>query len=258
MAARVGRGAGPPGPEACRRLACDRAVTRVLASRHPQPPGPPHDLSEEDGSAARLRSAMALLPPSWVEPRASRWTGAGPPGSSPGHRGALAIRDGGCVFPTASGRWPGVRPSPVAPAGRRPHRPGQPGLAGPRASSGGPRGRPAADPPTRRPPDRHPSPATPPTTSPPSPATPHRRLTAGSIPTARSPASLVPGAPTSRCAHQRNPGAVDRQSDRRVGSRTWGRAWVSSRWGFRADGALARAAASDRQPGRPAPARVLK
>ena len=76
--------AGPLDPEACQRLACDSAVTRVLVTRqhashhrHPghdpsgrgtthkpsdqQPVG--NDHGELAGLAARLRAAMALLPP---------------------------------------------------------------------------------------------------------------------------------------------------------------------------------------------------
>jgi hypothetical protein len=65
--------AGPLDPEACRRLACDSAVTRVLVTRHPTPHQ--HDPCHRDhhalydggdrdsGLAARLRTAAALLPP---------------------------------------------------------------------------------------------------------------------------------------------------------------------------------------------------
>jgi hypothetical protein len=132
--------AGPLDPEACRRLACDGTVTRVLVSRqpshhHPHPSdqhhpdhrpsghhhpnhgpgadaGPPaRDPSErgdglgardlrEAGLGARLRAAMALLPPTLggapSQPlevgRASRVVQAA-------QRTALAVRDGGCAFP---------------------------------------------------------------------------------------------------------------------------------------------------------------
>ena len=129
----------PLDPEACRRLACDGAVTRVLVTR--QRPGhlshPSHDPGGEEravpasqgtptlatrdptdekgaatrhptnhhpgtdgGLAARLRAAAALLPPTLggapAQPlevgRASRVVTAA-------QRTALAIRDGGCVFP---------------------------------------------------------------------------------------------------------------------------------------------------------------
>ena len=38
-------GAGPLAPEACQRLACDAAVTRVLVTRHPTSPRSPNDPS---------------------------------------------------------------------------------------------------------------------------------------------------------------------------------------------------------------------
>ena len=128
-------------PEGCRRLACDGAVTRVLVTRHPhqghdhsphqqptvqhphkpsgQDPGPdPHDppdppdpegqplirpLNPNQTLTAQLRAAMALLPPvlggAPTQPlevgRASRVV-------QPAQRTALAVRDGGCVFPDCS------------------------------------------------------------------------------------------------------------------------------------------------------------
>ena len=96
-------GAGPLAAEACRRLACDGALTRVLVTRQPTgPSGPP--LEDEPGGAGDLvgwlRVAMALLPPvlggAPSQPlevgRASRVV-------TPAQRSALAVRDGGCVFP---------------------------------------------------------------------------------------------------------------------------------------------------------------
>jgi Domain of unknown function (DUF222)/HNH endonuclease len=124
-------------PETCRRLACDGAVTRVLVTRYPSDvsdlvstdhtlhdhptaeEGPPaRDPSRnqgratptpdrevmhpslEEGLAGRLRAAMALLPPvlggAPTQPlevgRTSRVVQAA-------QRTALAVRDGGCVFP---------------------------------------------------------------------------------------------------------------------------------------------------------------
>ena len=69
----IGR-VGPLDREACRRLACDAALARVVVSRHPDPtgqphPGPDHGLAADDdsngpvGLQQRLRAAMALLPP---------------------------------------------------------------------------------------------------------------------------------------------------------------------------------------------------
>jgi Domain of unknown function (DUF222)/HNH endonuclease len=132
-------GLGPLAPEACRRLACDGAVTRVLVTRHPthhqqhHPTGPPDDQPHPDGRPggqdgrtgtaadtgpvthdpsttagpqgpegleAHLPAAMARLPPilggAPTQPldvgRASRVV-------QPAQRTALAVRDGGCVFP---------------------------------------------------------------------------------------------------------------------------------------------------------------
>jgi hypothetical protein len=84
------------------------ALTRVLVTRQPDLPDP--DLndhrhldrgpSEMAGLQERLRAAVALLPPilggAPSQPldvgRASRVV-------QPGQRSALAVRDGGCVFP---------------------------------------------------------------------------------------------------------------------------------------------------------------
>ena len=72
--------AGPLDREACRRLACDGAVTRVLVGRQPahdhpaggsvghdpnfdHSPTADHDLSQPVGLQKRLQKAMALLPP---------------------------------------------------------------------------------------------------------------------------------------------------------------------------------------------------
>jgi Domain of unknown function (DUF222)/HNH endonuclease len=110
--------AGPLGPEACRRLACDGAVTRVLVSRGPAgdlghhdhqtnghhdhhgDPHGPDDVGRQGALAQWLRTAMDRLPPvlggAPSQPldvgRASRVI-------SPAQRSALAVRDGGCVFP---------------------------------------------------------------------------------------------------------------------------------------------------------------
>jgi hypothetical protein len=113
---------GPLEPEACQRLACDGAVTRVLVTRHPtdhrgptsgpgggrRPAAPDADAEEgsaasnpgEEGLAARLQAAMTLLPPvlggAPTQPlevgRSSRVVQAA-------QRSALAVRDGGGGFP---------------------------------------------------------------------------------------------------------------------------------------------------------------
>ena len=111
-------GVGPLDREACRRLACDGALTRVVVSRHPDPTGQPHPgphhgpaadhglAADHDSSSAtealqgRLQTAMALLPPvlggAPTQPldvgRATRVV-------QPAQRMALAVRDRGCVFP---------------------------------------------------------------------------------------------------------------------------------------------------------------
>ena len=94
-------GWGPLDPEACQRLACDSSVTRVLVTRHPTDH---HDHADGPGGpgslATRLRAAVALLPPvlggAPAQPlevgRASRVVQVA-------QRTALAVRDGGCVFP---------------------------------------------------------------------------------------------------------------------------------------------------------------
>ena len=112
--------AGPLDAEACRPLACDGTVTRVLVNRQPagdQPPasGQPHpshqaltdhdpatdhgrsghtgapdhnhdrgrDLDSDvpEGLQGRLRAAMTLLPPTLGGAPSQPWTSAGRPGS---------------------------------------------------------------------------------------------------------------------------------------------------------------------------------
>ena len=113
--------AGPLDPEACRRLACDGAVTRVLVSRQPgqhhhghdpsEQPAPTQDpstntppvamiLSPNPGVAERLRAATALLPPTLGgAPTQPLEVGRATRVIQPAQRTALAVRDGGCVFP---------------------------------------------------------------------------------------------------------------------------------------------------------------
>ena len=88
-------GAWPLDPEACRRLACDGAVTRVLVTRHPND----HHSGGDDRLAARLQVASRSLPPALggapTQPlevgRASRVVSAA-------QRAALVVRDGGCAL----------------------------------------------------------------------------------------------------------------------------------------------------------------
>jgi hypothetical protein len=96
-------GVGPLDPEACRRLACDGAVTRVLVTRHPTTDQP----STDGELAARLQVAARLLPPTLggapTQPlevgRATRVVNAA-------QRAALVVRDRGCAFPSCD-RPPG-------------------------------------------------------------------------------------------------------------------------------------------------------
>jgi hypothetical protein len=100
--------AGLLAPEACRRLACDGAVTRVLVTRHPDPdpgpgPGPgldPGHGEEPVGLEGRLRAAMVLLPLALGGARRQPLeVGRSTRVVQPAQRAALAVRDGGCVFP---------------------------------------------------------------------------------------------------------------------------------------------------------------
>jgi hypothetical protein len=93
-------GPGPLDPEACRRLACDGAVTRVLVIRHHPGHGGGDSPGGQASLAERLQTAAARLPPvlggAPTQPlevgRTSRVV-------QPAQRVALAVRDNGCVFP---------------------------------------------------------------------------------------------------------------------------------------------------------------
>ena len=121
LAGRLGRlggdigWAGPLDPEACRRLACDATLIRVLVSRQPLDAGGhghghgPHDRSAA-GLEGLLRAVLATLPRSWVAPPAAPWTWAGPPGSSPRPNAAPWPCGMAAVSSqVVRGRWPGVR-----------------------------------------------------------------------------------------------------------------------------------------------------
>ena len=129
--------AGPLDPETCRRLACDAAITRVLVSRQPdghQRPAshhadptshgsgqPLHDHPDHEVSADPAPSAccdpgghgdQGLGLTGWLRQFMTRLPAilGGAPTQpvhlgrstrviSPGQRTALAVRDGGCMFP---------------------------------------------------------------------------------------------------------------------------------------------------------------
>ena len=177
---------GPLDPEACRRLACDGTLTRVLVTRHPTNPQTPsdgpgsggrplaRDTDAEEGSAAsnpggegelaaRLQATLTLLPPvlggAPTQPlevgRTSRVVT--PPNVLPWLSATAAVSS-----PAVRGPWPGAKPttcatgSPAAP----PTWPTWPWCAEP-TTGRSTRGL-AAGPRPRRPTHRHP---TPPTTS---------------------------------------------------------------------------------------------
>ena len=145
--------AGPLPPEACRRLACDAAVTRVLVDRQPVDSGVggaagcrcpdtaggiPGDPGEASGLAGRLRAAVALLPP--VLGGGAQPAPGGRPldsGALPAQPAALAVRDHGGVFPGLCSA-PGLvrRASSGVVACWWPDRPGQSGPVVPGPSPG--------------------------------------------------------------------------------------------------------------------------
>jgi hypothetical protein len=103
-------GLGTLDPEACRRLACDGAVTRVLVTRPPltrdgldhQCDGNGHSGGQAD-LAALLQAARARLPVTiGGAPSQPLEVGRASRVITPAQRAALAVRDGGCVFPDCS------------------------------------------------------------------------------------------------------------------------------------------------------------
>jgi Domain of unknown function (DUF222)/HNH endonuclease len=90
-------GVGPLDPEACRRLACDGAVTRVLVTRQPTNDHP----STEEGLAAQLQTAARLLPPTLGgAPTQPLEVGRATRVVNPAQRNALVVRDRGCAVPS--------------------------------------------------------------------------------------------------------------------------------------------------------------
>jgi len=101
-------GAGPLAAEACRRLACDAALTRVLVTRHFNNHPGHHRHAGSDGGgngrpgglAARLRTAVALLPAALGgAPTQPLEVGRTTRVVTAAQRAALVVRDGGCAFP---------------------------------------------------------------------------------------------------------------------------------------------------------------
>ena len=102
-------GAGPLAAEACRRLACDAALTRVLVTRDLEDhPGHHRHAGSGDGDghggpgglAARLQTAVALLPAALGgAPTQPLEVGRTTRVVTAAQRAALAVRDGGCAFP---------------------------------------------------------------------------------------------------------------------------------------------------------------
>ena len=100
--------AAPLPPEACRRLACDATLTRVIVSRQPLDAGDhchggnPNDPTAP-GLEGLLRAVLAKLPPALGgAPSQPLDVGRATRVVTPAQRSALAVRDGGCVFPGCS------------------------------------------------------------------------------------------------------------------------------------------------------------
>jgi hypothetical protein len=98
---------GPLSAETCRRLACDGAVTRVLVTRHPtshhghhDDPCGDHDPHRQATLTDQLQAAARRLPPVLGgAPSQPLDVGRTTRVVQPAQRVALAVRDGGCVFP---------------------------------------------------------------------------------------------------------------------------------------------------------------
>jgi hypothetical protein len=111
-----GDGRGRPlEPQACRRLACDATITRVIVSRHPEgcTHGPGSDPNDPAGSDLEglLRAVLAKLPRPWAAPPPGPWMWAAPPGwsarpnAAPWPSATAAVSS-----PAVRGRWPDAKP----------------------------------------------------------------------------------------------------------------------------------------------------
>jgi Domain of unknown function (DUF222) len=92
---------GAAGPGSLSAAGCDSAVIRVLVTRDGGDASLANsDLDGSEGSAARLQAALALLPQALGgAPTQPLELGRSTRVVSPSQRVALAVRDGGCVFP---------------------------------------------------------------------------------------------------------------------------------------------------------------
>ena len=115
--------AGALDPEACRRLGCDGAVTRVLVTRHPTHHHQHHDHhGHGDHGGHHDPGSGQAWPPGcgpprpccrrpWVGPQPSRWRSVGPPGSSsPPNAPPWPSATAAVCSPTATGPFPGAKP----------------------------------------------------------------------------------------------------------------------------------------------------
>ena len=102
--------AGPMDPEACRRLACDSAVSRVIVTRPTTERRRPRRDRRPGGAAAGGQRPGCRG--SWVGPPASPWTsGAAAESSNPASVAPWGCGTAAVSSPTAPAPWPGARPT---------------------------------------------------------------------------------------------------------------------------------------------------
>jgi Domain of unknown function (DUF222) len=107
-------GAGSLAPEACRRLACDSALTRVLVTRQHQPGGDAGPAAWDPSGALGLQGGCGRPWPcshrSWAASPANHSMSAGPAGSSaPPNAAPWLCATAAVSSPTATDPWPGAR-----------------------------------------------------------------------------------------------------------------------------------------------------